>query len=409
MTIDVYLDDRRMKSNGTYPVKLRVTHIKKRKYYATGISMTKGDFAFLDTSRKFARESKKLAKLRSKALEISDKLSPFTFEDFEERFLDKSQINDIPNVTEMFQNYIDTLEGAGRVGTAIVYKNTIRAYQVFSGKTHIAWKTVTPQWLQDFEQHHIGKGGSQTTVSMYARALRAIFNKVIAQGYISKNVYPFGSHKYVIPNSKNVKKALDIKDVRKIMEYQPVAYGSPKGGQRVAAETIARWRDLWVFSYLCNGANIQDIARLKTEHVQGDVIVFTRTKTKQARKGNQKSIAVPITPHIEAILKRWGNPSGYIFGILQLDLSPQQEKATINQTTKNINKYIRLIAKEVGIEKDVTTYTARHSFASRLNQVGAPITFISEALGHSNTTTTLNYINSFDIETKKQYSNMLLG
>jgi integrase/recombinase XerD len=79
----------------------------------------------------------------------------------------------------------------------------------------------------------------------------------------------------------------------------------------------------------------------------------------------------------------------------------------VRQATKTINKYVKRIAEAAGIEKHVTTYTARHSFSTVLKRAGAPIEFNSESLGHSNVRTTESYLDSFEDNVKRQYSSQL--
>jgi len=85
-------------------------------------------------------------------------------------------------------------------------------------------------------------------------------------------------------------------------------------------------------------------------------------------------------------------------------MTAEQRHARIKQEIKNINKYIRHIASAVGIEKDKTTYTARHTYSTVLKRSGASIEFISESLGHKNITTTESYLDSFEIELKKEFA-----
>jgi integrase len=114
---------------------------------------------------------------------------------------------------------------------------------------------------------------------------------------------------------------------------------------------------------------------------------------------------------IGRILDRWGNkpayPDQYVFPILERGLTPEQEYFKIQWVTCQINKYIRVIAEKVGIKNKVTSYTARHSFATVLKRSGASIEFISESLGHSNLQTTENYLADFEIEEKRKWAKEL--
>jgi site-specific recombinase XerD len=77
-------------------------------------------------------------------------------------------------------------------------------------------------------------------------------------------------------------------------------------------------------------------------------------------------------------------------------MTAEREREVYQQVTKTINKYMKLIAAELKINKEVTTYFARHSFATVLRNSGASMEFISEALGHSDMKTTKNYLAGFE-------------
>ena len=112
------------------------------------------------------------------------------------------------------------------------------------------------------------------------------------------------------------------------------------------------------------------------------------------------------------IIERWRGPKrkpeDFIFDILQDNLTPDRERSIIQQFTKMVNKYIGKIANNVGIQKPITTYYARHSFATILRRGGKSTELISESLGHTSVKTTANYLDSFDDETKKEMQAMLI-
>ena len=130
-----------------------------------------------------------------------------------------------------------------------------------------------------------------------------------------------------------------------------------------------------------------------------------------ATRGNQKSISIALTPEIEKIVLDWGNKpvedDQFVFPILHAGLTPEKELALIQQATKNINDHMKNICKKLGIEKNVTTYTARHSFSTILKRSGASTEFISESLGHTNLNTTERYLDSFDDDQKQHWAKAL--
>jgi integrase len=163
-----------------------------------------------------------------------------------------------------------------------------------------------------------------------------MFNKAINEGVLSKEYYPFKKGKYVLPASRNIKKALTLDEVRKIFEYKTFDY---------SAEDLAK--DLWIFSYLSNGMNAKDIALLKESNVDGDFLVFIRAKTARSNRNDLKPISVFLTDYAKGIIQKWkGLCSGeYLFPILTPELTPEKERKTILQKVKQTNKYMKRIFK----------------------------------------------------------------
>jgi integrase/recombinase XerD len=109
---------------------------------------------------------------------------------------------------------------------------------------------------------------------------------------------------------------------------------------------------------------------------------------------------------MQSIIDRYGTkpiePDNYIFNILIEGLTPEQETARIKRSTRTTNKFLKRIASKIGIDENISTYYARHSFASVLKLSGENIAYISESLGHADIKTTENYLSSFDSEKRKE-------
>lgn len=99
------------------------------------------------------------------------------------------------------------------------------------------------------------------------------------------------------------------------------------------------------------------------------------------------------------IIKKYESESkGYLFPILNANIhkTPLQKQNRIHKMLGKINKNLKLIAAQLNVDANMTTYVARHSFASVLKKSGVSIALISEALGHSDLSTTQVYLDSFD-------------
>ena len=100
-------------------------------------------------------------------------------------------------------------------------------------------------------------------------------------------------------------------------------------------------------------------------------------------------------------------PTGnYIFPYMKGHETAIERKAIVRDVVKRINKRMKLIGEELGIG-NITTYTARHSYATVLKRSGANISYISESLGHTDLRTTEAYLASFEKEERAKNTNLL--
>lgn len=400
-TITLLLDTRRKKQDDRYPVKLRITHERKQRYWYTGIDLTEAAFeeVMVDRPKKqFVKVSDELKAKKRKAENIIHDLKEFSFHQFELKYLGAAK--SIQDVFSFYEEYITELKKDKRVGTASSYQCSLNSLKAF--RKSLGFKEVDPKFLRDYEKNMISNGNSITTVGIYLRCLRTMFNRAINEGLLGKEHYPFLKQKYIIPSARNVKKALSLEEVKKIFDC-PVIPGT----------AIDFAKDIWMFSYMSNGMNIKDIALLKTKDVNGEYLRFVRAKTVRSTRSAITPISVYLVEAAQEIVSKYkredAQPDDYLFPILQHGLTAEKEMKVIQQAVKQVNKYVKRIAKETGIDKEVTTYFARHSFATVLKKSGASMEYISEALGHQNLATTRAYLDSFEDDTKKKMASLLVN
>jgi len=148
---------------------------------------------------------------------------------------------------------------------------------------------------------------------------------------------------------------------------------------------------------------------MKYSNIQNNEIYFIRAKTINTAKV-KKEICALVTPEMQAIMDRWGNPdkhpNAYIFNFLKGDETPMQIKIRIRDVISNCNRCLRKIGKAINIE-GLSTYYLRHSYATVLKRSGANIAYISESLGHKDLKTTENYLASFEKEEREKNAKML--
>ncbi|KAA6349218.1 hypothetical protein EZS27_003329 [termite gut metagenome] len=160
--------------------------------------------------------------------------------------------------------------------------------------------------------------------------------------------------------------ALTLQQIKSIVTYSD------------GRQATEKYRDMWFFSYLCNGINFADMLRLKYANIRNGEICFLRAKTSRTSKV-KKDIFAMLTPEMQSIIDKWGNqsrkPEDYIFGYLTGKETPLEEKTIIQSVIKLCNKRLKKIGTALGIE-GVSTYTARHSYATVLKRSGANIAYI---------------------------------
>jgi site-specific recombinase XerD len=394
--VTVVLDKRSKKKDGTFPVKVRVWdgHTQKAKRYGTKMSLAEREFQSawetVKPRREFQPLRNKLQDIVSDAQKAVDQLEHFTFEAFERKA--GTPKGEAVNVFHHYGKRIDELKAAKQVGTAMIYGLAVKSLRKYAGKDRLTFAEVTPKFLQGYEDSAVQGGMSATTVGIYARTLRTIFNDAIAAKDAHPDQYPFGRKKYVVPASSNPKKALTPQQLKALRDAP------------AATPEQERARAFFFFSYASNGMNVKDIALLRWEQFEADRFTFTRAKTKRTKKDRQTAITVFLTDFHRDIISQYGSDpkrSGYVFSIVSADMDAERQQRTIKAFTRYMNQHLAKLC-EANDLPTVSTYWARHSFATVAVRKGASMEFMRESLGHSDMKTTLNYFAGFDDEAKKE-------
>jgi len=400
--ISIYHDTRRPKANGLFPVKIRVFSIPHNtaKLYPTDYDLSIQEFQsiWLTTKPRSEYRERRIAlqAIETKANDTAKSLKPFAFETFRNKlYASPREKND---VLIRFSERINKLKKDGRIGTAESYSSTLGSLKKFmtyrSGKTPgvLLFQDISAEWLNEYERYmiEIQKTG-RTTVGIYLRNVRTIFNLAIDEKQIDNELYPFGKKKYRIPAGRKTKKALAQKTLQVLFNSKP------------SNEEQNKARAFWFFSYSCNGMNIKDIARLKYTDIKGSTFTFYRAKTINTTKEDLRTIQVHLTSFAKTIIQKYGNKAkdSYVFDIINDSMSEEEKHKSIRNFTRFINQHIQAFAKAQDITDQISTYSARHSFSTNIIRQGGSMEFVSEALGHSDTKTTMNYFAGFESNEKK--------
>ena len=420
----LFLEKRTPLKDGTFPAKLRLTYNRERKYYGIKVTLNNGDVRKVSLSTQefeqimdnnlrpkgeLRKIKEKIEEERDRARSIIDEIKQenktFSFAEFERRYIDRKKSKN--DVYSLIEDHIKNLKKEGRVGYADTFNCCINSLKKFKPGRKLRFEDITVNFLNEYEQWMVNENQrTSSTVGFYLRALRVVFNMAIKKRLTRIESYPFADknrfeeEKYTIPASRNIKKPLTKEELELIKNYN-VIEGSREH----------MYRDYFLFCYFANGMNVKDMARLKYKHMDSETIMFFRKKSERTTKKSKRQICVIRNETLNKIVEMWGNKpeynDEYIFPIFRKDFSPKQELDASRQTIKMINKYNTRIASAVGIKKKVTSGVARHSYANRLKDTGAPLDHIMVEMGHSNVETTRMYLADMNIDVKRKYAEKL--
>ncbi len=377
-------------SNGEHPLMLRITKDRKSKYQSLGISIPPQfwDFEKNQPKRNCPNKDAILRLITEKTKEYQEQLIELKIENKD--LTAKSIVEKVTKPTkrktvgELFIERIQELKDAKRLGYAESYETVYHSLLNFNGHLDIYFSEIDKEWLQKYEAWLRNIGNKENTIGIRFRTLRAVYNIAMEKQFVKPECYPFRSYKVSKLHQDTAKRALTKNDVLEIINYQ-------------AQSKKCRYRqltvDLFAFSYFMGGINFKDIAFLKEDNIIDNRLSYIRRKTKQL-------ITLPLQAQaIEIINKYKSTNNPYLFPILSSQpLTESQQRNRIRQVAKSINRNLKAIGEELNLPIDLTTYVARHSFATVLKRSGVNTSIICEAMGHSSEKVTQIYLDSFENE-----------
>lgn len=380
-------------SNGEHPIMIRITKNQKRKFISLGISINHRywDDKNAQPTKDCPNRDMILKIILQKQMELQNQI--LEFQSSKKDYTVTSLINAIEEkptydtVEEFYNHIIDNLYDVGKIGNAKVYKHSLCSLQNFKKeKLDIPFSDIDVPWLNKYEQFLRKNGNSDNTMSVYFRTLRSVFNKAIEYKIVKKEYYPFNAFKVSKFNVKTEKRAISKDAIHLIINLE-----IPKGKHYLQLA-----KDIFIFSYLCAGINVIDIAYLTASNIINNTLTYHRHKT-------GSKITLPLTAEaIQLIMKynRYSAKAGYLFPILDKNKykTELQQHNRIRKVLACINKALKKIAIMIGLDINLTTYVARHSYATVLKKSGVNVALISETLGHADLKTTQIYLDSFDNE-----------
>ena len=379
------LDSRRLKNDGTYPIIFRLTHNTKTTSIATGYST---HIKFWDEKNRCLRSNfngseypkrlnnyliKRKAQYSDLITKLEEKgdLNYLSIKQLKDRLIKTNSGN---SVFSYVNDLITDLIKANRIGTARCYKDTLRTLKVFRNQKDLTFNELNHDFLMMFEADYLSRGNSLVGLSVYMRCLRAIYNKAIKAGHADEEGYPFRYYK--IRTGKTRKRAISIEAIQKIKKI------------RFKPNTVLYTdRNIFLMSFYLRGMPYTDLAHLKVSNIIDGRIQYERQKTSQPFDIKIPEQLIPIIKYFTKDKKE----DDYILNIIKRE-APVLKYKDVEWARLRYNKNLKIIAHKAGIEENLTSYVTRHSYATIADDMGIPLTAISQMLGHERISTTQAYL-----------------
>jgi integrase len=302
-----------------------------------------------DNSYTNAQLNKDLSEIQAfiTSLTSSRQIYDLTASQIKERYL-KEKTNNSYDFNTYFDYYLETRKADKTKDTYRYSRNTITGFHTDS----LLFSDVSVKFLRDFEKYLIDKGIGINSISIHMRNIRTVFNAAIDDDIIDLSLYPF--RKFKIKKEKTKKRNLSIEEMKIIRDVEL------KGVPSLA-------RDIFMLSFYLIGINLIDLAYLTKDNIRAGRLEYKRRKT-------GKEYSIKLEPEARKLIKK-------LRGKTYLICLAERYKE-YDSVKKEINKKLKVAAQKAELNKQVSTYYCRHSWATIASKLDIPKETISAALGH---------------------------
>ncbi|MDO7874748.1 site-specific integrase [Hymenobacter sp. ASUV-10] len=424
-------------ADGSHPFLVRITKDRKRKYLATGLSLLPKYWNaeksnYRDAIRKSYPEPhrekllKSLAEWETKYADAADTLASADEQHDAPAVAAKAiegrkaarRVKLLAYCDELSAGYLK----AGQTGNATVYRDLrnqlakfiaaeadapapptgrgkAEAWSVWLNSYDVPIEKANVAFCREWEQTLRATGIKEITLSLRFRTLRAVLNQAIADGLMKAGSYPFArtvaeKHKMQVGkfDVSTTKRALPREAVRQLEALVP------------ATDRLRLAKEVFLFSFYCGGINFVDLGQLRWRDLSFDSagtperLSYVRQKTGGKFSLKLLAPAVALVASFESLTR--ATPESYLFPILDAarHQTPTQIKNRLHKVLGQVNQDLKVLAEQADITTPLTTYVARHSFATTLKFAGENTAIIGQAMGHKSEAVTAVYLDSFASE-----------
>ncbi|MCE8621606.1 site-specific integrase [Bacteroides fragilis] len=284
------------------------------------------------------------------------------------------------------RNLVGQLKQIGKQCTADTYTTTINSFARFRSEQDVPLDDMDSDLMTAYEAYLKSIGICPNSISFYMRNLRAIYNRAVDKE-LTVQRYPF-KHVYT-GIDKTVKRAVSAKVIRQIRDLD-----------LTLQPDMELARDLFMFSFYTRGMSFIDMAFLKKKDLRDGILSYRRHKTGQLLSVKWE------TPMQELVDKYDTSGTPYLLPVI-MDNEKDGRRQYKNQAHR-INRNLKKIGQLLGLAIPLTTYVARHGWASIAKSKNIPLSIISEAMGHDSENTTRIYLASLDTSVVDNANSLIL-
>lgn len=365
-------------------IRLRVTYDRQPRIYSLGYNrlLTKEEFQSRRTKEAkiaFEEVESNYKKAGDIAKELGDN---FSFAEFASRY--RQILFRRETDSSLFSSLVKSAQSKDELEekTKILYKTASNwVYNVFSDD--IKTDDITPEHVQKLKKAMKNKGIVLNSQRIYMRTLASIYSYGIENGFTKKE-NPFKKIRgMTLTSTRRKNAALHLITLKKLLQYKPLNASEQMG------------KDFFILTYALSGMNIGDILRLKNSAINNsDEITFTRKKNSR----HEEETKISLTSVAKKILNKYGRinksaPDDFILPYLAGKTNDRTITNTIGRIDKKVNAGLKAISQNMGIDK-ITTYNARHTFATHMRESGMTPGQLAPLMGHLSTKTTENYLST---------------
>lgn len=361
--ISAVLYKSRLNSDGTIPIKIKITHVNTTAYILTRYKL-ESESEWKDGRVVKRADAPQINRRLRDLVEYYEKLadrpprSAMTAKELK-RWMEKEALK-TDNLVEYAQRFVDDLKKNNQKSYATNMGYTVRYLEGCFGKDFYM-SEMDLRNIKRFERYLYKQGQGDTTVNIRMTHLKALLNSAIIEGETEISGNPFAG--YRMPQKVVRDICISKEDLERLRNAK--FEGRINKGRRVA-------RDLFMLSFYCAGINMTDLMDAK---FTDDVLTFERKKTAGRRRGAEKLVSITIQPEAQEIISRYVKSNGKLsFGYHYKDYEQFR-----SYMTKVLNK----IGKDLGIEKKLMYYSARKTFCQFGFELGVPLYILEYAIGQT--------------------------